>query len=387
MAVALKNTIPPVTQARAPGTRRARPRGRRGAVIVGSVLLALVVMGLLAGPVLTRVANRRLADLPEYSGHVGRVQLAWWQGSVRVRNLELWMRGHEKDGPIVLLDRATFTVTPSAWFRGKLGLRASFDGADVMLVKTGAAEKPAKTEEEKAAQQQRRLGEVRRWQTALQGAFPIELTRLEIANSRVRFVDRTVEPHPEMTLDRLELVVRGLGQRPQGGRLPAEARLTGILTGNGRLVATVQADPTAPQPRFDARVEVLDLSLPPVNPFMRAYAKAEVTAGTFEVYIQATAANGRYEGYVKPFFRDLEFKPVPDESQGVLKRMATGAASAVTSLLKNDKNQVATRAPFEGNFADNDVDVWTTVENLLRNAFVQSLSAGLEGQRPTRDRS
>jgi hypothetical protein len=52
----------------------------------------------------------------------------------------------------------------------------------------------------------------------------------------------------------------------------------------------------------------------------------------------------------------------------------------VTSLMENkDQDQVATKAPFSGNFADNDVDVWTAVVNLMRNAFVQALRSGFEG--------
>jgi hypothetical protein len=54
------------------------------------------------------------------------------------------------------------------------------------------------------------------------------------------------------------------------------------------------------------------------------------------------------------------------------------------SVLKNDeKDQVATKAPFSGTFNQNDVDVWTTVEFLLRNAFVQALREGFEGAGPS----
>jgi hypothetical protein len=60
--------------------------------------------------------------------------------------------------------------------------------------------------------------------------------------------------------------------------------------------------------------------------------------------------------------------------------------SAVTSVLENeDQNQVATKAPFAGNFANNDLDVWTTIVNLMRNAFIQAIRGGLEGQTPARD--
>jgi hypothetical protein len=384
MAIALKHILHPAAADPTSRTHRRHPWRTAGVVVV-SIFVTLLVLGWIATVVITHTINQRLADMPEYAGHIGQLRVAWWRGGVTMRSLEMWQRGHEADGPVVVVDRGTIAITPSALFRGKLGLHGDFDGVDITMLKTGTAEKPAKSEAEKEAQKQQRLGEVRRWQGSLQKAFPLELTRLELTNSRVRFLDRTVNPNPEMAIEQLHLVLTGLGKKPsKAGDLPAEAQLTGVMSGNGKLVASVQADPTAPQPRFKARTEVQGLSLPPIAPFMRAYAKIEVTKGTFEVYMEANAEGGHYAGYVKPFFRDLEFKPVRDPNQGVLKRVATGAASAFSSLLKNDQQKIATKAPFQGNFADNKVDVWTTVENLFRNAFVQSLGEGLEGQRPSR---
>ena len=105
--------------------------------------------------------------------------------------------------------------------------------------------------------------------------------------------------------------------------------------------------------------------------------------GTFEVFVEAEARNGHYVGYLKPFLRNLEFKAVPDPEKSFLQNTATKAASAVTNLLKNDEQKVATKAPLKGDFDQSQVDVWTTVENLLRNAFVQSLREGFEGQKPS----
>lgn len=384
MAIALKRFVHPTAARSEPRTRRRNP-WRTAGVTLGSILLGLLVVGWVATVVITRTINHRLANMPEFTGHVGHLQVAWWRGGVTVRNLDLWSRGHEADGPVVVLQHGSVAITPAALLRGKLGLHAEFDGADVMMLKAGDPEKPAKTDAEKEAQKQKRMAQVRHWQGALRDAFPLELSRLEITNSRVRFVDRTVTPNPEMAIEHLHLVMTGLGEKPKSAdHLPAQAHLNGILTGNGRLVASIEADPLAAQPRFKTRAEVLGLSLPPIANFLRAYAKIEVTKGSFEVFMEATASGGHYEGYVKPFFRDLEFKPVRDEKIGAFKRLATTAASAFTSLLKNDEQKVATKAPFQGNFADNKVDVWTTVENLLRNAFVQSLGEGLEGQRPTR---
>jgi hypothetical protein len=145
----------------------------------------------------------------------------------------------------------------------------------------------------------------------------------------------------------------------------------------------VQVDPLARQPRFTARFELRDLKLPPLNSFLLAYANADVSRGTFEVYMEATARDGAYNGYVKPLFHDLDFRNASDRDKNVAQRFAEKVVSTVTAALKNDdKQQVATKAPFSGNFADNDVDIWTTIAELFRNAFVQALRGGFEGQTP-----
>jgi hypothetical protein len=106
-----------------------------------------------------------------------------------------------------------------------------------------------------------------------------------------------------------------------------------------------------------------------------------VSRGVFEMYSEVEARDGAYYGYVKPFFKDLDFKNVTDKDKPVAKRIAEKAVAVVASVLKNDeKEKVATKAPFGGSFKDNEVDIWTTIQNLLRNAFVQALTEGLEGE-------
>src|SRR5690606_28083070 len=125
--------------------------------------------------------------------------------------------------------------------------------------------------------------------------------------------------------------------------------------------------------RFSTRMEVKELALPPLREFLLAYALIDVRAGTFAMASEIEAADGRYEGYVKPFFENLEFESIPDPDKNLVQRAATRVASAVTGLLENERDQVATKAPFEGNFESNDLVPWTTIENLLRNAFVEAL--------------
>src|SRR5690348_15904515 len=112
----------------------------------------------------------------------------------------------------------------------------------------------------------------------------------------------------------------------------------------------------ARQPRFAINFELREQELPPLNNFLNAYADADVSRGTFELYSEINAEKGSYKGYVKPLFHDLDFRNASDKDKSAGKLLKEKIVTAVTSLLKNDDTQqVATKAPFSGNFADNEV--------------------------------
>jgi hypothetical protein len=152
------------------------------------------------------------------------------------------------------------------------------------------------------------------------------------------------------------------------------------IAGSGTLTVDAKADPADRQPRFEVKLEVKGLSLPAMHDFLVRYALVDVHSGEFELYSEVSASGGSYQGYTKPFFKDLRFDAVPDPEKNLLQRAATKIAATAENVLKNERGEVATKAPFQGNFEENRVDVWTTLENLLRNAFIQALREGLEGQ-------
>jgi hypothetical protein len=188
-----------------------------------------------------------------------------------------------------------------------------------------------------------------------------------------------------MVIDQFHLVATDFSNRPEAGKpLPAHITVEGRVGGSGHLTVEVHADPGDAQPHFTATMELKDLNLVPIHDFLVKNALIDVSRGTFEVATEVNASGGHYEGYIKPFFKDLEFKAVPDPSKNIVERAAAKVASAAKDLLKNDNGQIATKAPFKGDFQNNQVDLWTTIENLLRNAFIQSLREGLEGHSTTK---
>ena len=357
----------------------ARTRWFRGLAWVLAGLLALMVLVQFGGsPFLTRFVNRKLAALPGYAGSVERVRILPWMAALKLENFVLSAReAAPGDEPILRLPRAAITVAWRDLARGRIRAEALVEDTALAVTPGSSRSGPGQSKKEKEREKEKRIEDARRWQATLRDAFPLELSRLEISRLRVHYLDRSVEPHAELILEGVHLVMKGLRNRPKPGEsLPATLVLDAKFPAGGSLHVAGSADPWARPLHFDANMEVRDLALPPLDGFVRDEAGVVVTSGTFEVFAEAHAAGGGYTGYLKPFFKDLKFKPVPKKN--ILKQAAVVVASAATTVLKNDQDKIATKIPFEGNFEDPNVEVWTAVENLLRNAFVQALREGFE---------
>jgi len=345
-------------------------------LIVLATLLLLV--RLVGSPIAKSVVNRELRELDGFVGRADAVTLALWRGAIDLENFVLYERGHENEAPVVHIRRASMRLAPGTLLSGRLGGSAVVNGAEVTIVKR----QDIKDADEKAkAGLEETRRQMQRWQDVFRETFPLELTRFELKDARVRFIDRSAEPEAEVGVENLHIVATDLQNRPKanGDPLPAKVRIQATTTGNGRLRSEIQVNPIAEQPTFAANFELRELELTAANDFLNALADVDVSRGTFEMFFEVEAKDGAYDGYVKPLFHDLEFETANDEEKNVLERAKETVVSAVAKVLENnEEEQVATRAPFSGNFSQNEIDVWETIGTLFRNAFVQALRGGFE---------
>ena len=336
----------------------------------------IIAVRLIASPIATMMVNRKLDAMPKYHGRVDTVKIALWRAGAELDNLVLYPRDGDTQTPLVRVKKLAMRVAWSPLLRGKLAGEIKADNPEVNVVTTEETKKDddGKSATEKLKEAKDKLEP---WREALQNALPVELTRLEVNDGKFHLLDRTKQPNPEMVLEHVHLLLTGLRNRNDGEELPAKLTIQGVTTGNGKLQIKAQADPLAKQPRFEANMDLTGLNLPACNNFLEGYANADVTSGTFDFYIQTTAKDGGYQGFVKPFLKDLKFKTV---NKPMIEKVVKGAANAVVKVFRNeDEKKVATKAPFSGTFDQNGVDVWTTIQNLFRNAFVRSLREGFEG--------
>ncbi|HET7537309.1 MAG TPA: DUF748 domain-containing protein, partial [Candidatus Didemnitutus sp.] len=281
---------------------------RRFSIVVAGIVALLLLVRFVGSPIATHFANKKLAAMPQFTGHVDAVQLAMWRGTVTVRNLELSDRSHPEDGVIVRVPHGMLSVAWAPFFRGRIGGEGSVENLDVLMVKRA---KTVKDEEEKAKKLAKPM--LRAWQNVLAKQFPIEFSKITTKNGKLRFDDRSSPGVVNLTIDNIDITMTGFTNRREGGNvLPATVQMHAILGGSGNLVVFGRADPSQRQPTFDIRMELKGLSLPQIRAFLVRYALVDVSSGEFNLYTEVNAAHGAYDGYTKPFFKDLKFKAVPD---------------------------------------------------------------------------
>lgn len=330
-------------------------------------LIVVIAAARIAAPyVLESQINRRLQKIPDYTGKVGAIHLSVLRGAYQILDLNILKRDGDPNEPFFAAKRIDFSIAWRRLFAGQLVSDIYVEDARVTFLNAPSA-------------QASQLQADRRWQDVIQDIFPIDITRCQINRGTVRYVDTARTPKVDISIHDLQAIVTGLRNRPDKSGLPYPSHLTvdGTVLGSGHLSVDAQIDALAAQPHFFGKLDLTKVDLPQLDDFLRAYGHVDVSKGTLQVYIEAKAEGGAFDGYVKPFFEDLAFTNDNIENDNVGKRIWQAFVSVMTKIVKNhQKNQLATQIPFSGRFDDPKVGVLATIKNLLSNGFVHALSEG-----------
>ncbi|MEY4938503.1 MAG: hypothetical protein RIQ93_238 [Verrucomicrobiota bacterium] len=349
--------------------RRVRSWPRRVVITLGAVLLVLLAARIALPYMVKRQVNTRLAGVPGYTGHVNDVGLSLWRGAYRLQGIAIYRATGALREPFFTARDVDFSLAWRELFHRKLVGDIVIDRPEMVFVK-GPTEETSQRDAD------------RRWQKVLRNLFPINITYFELRDGAIRYVDTTKKPHIDVFVKNMRLVGTGLRNRPGDGteEFPARIALTGETLGGGQVEVELMAEPLAPQPHFHASFKVDDVALPALNDSLKAIAKVDVGRGTFRMAGEMAGRDGGFQGYVKPFFEDLEFSNIEDKEKGVFNRLWEHVVSGLAWLVKNkSRDQVATRVPFEGRFGDPKVGMLATVGNLFRHGFIQAFNPTVEG--------
>jgi hypothetical protein len=221
-----------------------------------------------------------------------------------------------------------------------------------------------------------------RWQDVIKDIFPIDITHLEITDGLLSYLDTTRQPNVNLFVMHMRVTATGLSNRPgerHSGEFPAEITFEGESLGAGKLKLVLVAEPLAAKPHFHVSLKLDNVDLPALNDSLKAYAHVEVGRGTFRLVGEMAGRGGGFQGYVKPFFENVDFHNLKDKDNGIGSRIWEHIVAGAAWLVKDKaRDQVATRIPFEGKFGDAKVGLFATVTNLFRHGFIRAFNPTVE---------
>lgn len=349
-------------------------RRYRYTIIVASIVLLLVALRIALPAIVRDQINSHLDALEGYDGHVDDVDIGLVRGAYSLSNIRIVKTGADQPTPFFSAERIDFAMEWRSLMHGKLVAAAAFYRPHLNLVQ-------AQTDKES------QLGKEVNWAQRLQQMFPFQFNTVRIYDGVITFRAPGIRTQDALVVDHIDAQLTNLTNVVETGKdafAHFEARARTLGSGISMLSGSV--DPLAPQPTFDLNLTLRNIQLPKLNPWLRRFIKADAESGTFELYMELAAADGKFKGYAKPVMQNVKIYTPGEDERSALQRLWEGVIETATKLLENkEKEQVAARIPISGTIENPHAGVFATIVSVLRNAFIGAFAHALEGSISVRD--
>ena len=336
---------------------------RRTLYVLAGLLVFLVLVRLAMPYAIKHYVNHQLNKSKDYAGSVGDVHVSLWRGAYQINNINIQKRNGEIKDPFFSAPLLELSIEWGALFHHHVVGQIYMQQPKVNFVKGPTKE-------------QSQAGEDTPWNAMLEKLFPFKLNRFDINDGEIHYKDAYSKPPVDIYFSQLGASATNLSNaKNQKLHLPAGIVANAKTIGGGTMDFHLQLNPMAPSPEYQLQASLTNVDLRALNDFLRAYGKFDVEKGKFAMFTSVAATNKAYDGYIKVFFDHLDvFAWKKERDKNILKIFWEAIVGTVTTVLKNQPNdQLATKVPISGVYTNANVDVATTIGELLRNAFVRAL--------------
>lgn len=338
-------------------------------ILIGVVIL-LIVIWLILPYVVLHYANRTLANMKGYHGHIENIQLSIYRGAYILNHMYLDKIDSSSKKQTHFFRSRTIDVSVEwrALFHGSIVGKLSFDSTELAFTKD-------KVE----------LGDVRKdttdFRQLLKKFMPLKVNRFEVRNGTIRYIDNASKPKVDVSLKNTHVIARNLTNATNNKvELPSTVTAQAFVY-EGTLNFNMKLNALAVNPTFNLNAEMKNTNLVLLNDFLKAYGNFDVSQGTFGLFTEMAAKDGKFVGYVKPAITDLKVTGPEDRKDTFFQIIWESLVGAVGVALKNQqKDQVATKIRIVGSFKNPHTNTLDAVWELLRNAFVVALRPSIDNE-------
>jgi hypothetical protein len=338
--------------------------------IIPGALVALVLLVLLfLNPIVTYATQKGLNRLEGASGTFKSLKVTLFPPGYDLYGLKVVeMPAGPKSEPIVYADRIEMRWSWREIFHGHLVRRVKiWKGRFVVPMRPGENGKPAQPPLEIAR--------------VLESVPSAGLERLSVVDSQIIFVDAHHEGE-RFWLHHVELTLENMATRKKLMKgLPLLVTLRSKVQNTGELTVYLTMDPFDKGLTFAGSAELRHLALADLHQFTTIKG-LKLPEGSIDVFVSVTCKRGTLTGGVKPILKNVKVEAADEKLGDKIKAVLADAGVKILSDRVPGRNAVATIIPIHGDLKQPDVQLVPTILAVLRNAFVEGLSASLTNVPP-----
>jgi hypothetical protein len=343
---------------------------RRGWKIFFIVAGILIIIRLIMPYAVLHYVNKVLAKSKEYPGHVEDINLALIRGAYVIREIRIDKADtvtRKRDSiPFFTSPRIDLSVEWKALFKGKIVGEIIVDEPKVNFVKTAPKDGNAKND-------------TADFKDVIKDLMPLTINRFEIKDGRIHYIDPASKPRVDVAISDIQVVATNLSNANDSNKvLPASLKASAKAYG-GSADVNVRFDALQKQPTFDMNAKLDGVNMVELNEFFQAYGNFDVKKGTFGLYTEFAAKEGKFNGYVKPLLKDLDIVQFNEREGNFGQILWESVVGTVAEIFQNQREeQVATKVPINGRFDNPAINLWNAISYVLRNAFVYALQPSID---------
>jgi len=335
---------------------------RRALFGLGLLLALIIIIRVLLDPIAAHFTHKQLNASEAVSGDFESVHVTLLPpgyGIHRIKIIEA--QGGDWRHPLFYAEHARVTLDWRRLLHAELAARLRLDGPKMVMTATGG----------KGGKKIPDIG------AALEKVAPARVDRVEVREGEFLYRDVTAPRHPEFWLHDIELAAENLTTRKRlaGGR-PATVSARATLGKSGTVTFFASADLFAAKPEFAGQLALRGWRVAELYDLEEPATKLQTPKGTLDLFAEFKARDGAISGGVKPVLRNVEVRPTEDGFGNKLKAWIADKGLRLFSDRVPGRNAAATVIPIQGRLDQPDVQIWPTILGVLRNAFVEGISAG-----------
>ena len=328
-----------------------------------SVVVLLIIIRLILPYVVLHYANKALANVKGYYGHIDDIDLSIYRGAYIINDIYLNKVDSvsKQQTPFFKSRNIDLSVEWGALFHGSIVGKLSFDSPELIFTK----DKADLTDIKKDTTYFRKL---------LKNFMPLKVNRFEINDGTIRYADNTSTPKVDIALKQTHILALNLKSV-----IDDKVELPSTVTAQadayeGTLSFNMKLNALADNATFDLNAEIKNTNLVLLNGFLKAYGNFDVHRGNFGLYTEMAAKDGKFKGYVKPIIKDLKVVGIEDRHDTFFNKVWEQIVGAAGEIFRNQKkDQIATKVNMEGSFKNPKTKTLDAIWEVLLNAFVQAL--------------